>query len=260
MTHLKSLRTRRANSVFAAAAATALTLGIGVPAAASTSSEPASESTQESQNAEPGSTPAEEPAEETGTASDTEPGDHPSGESDDTSADGGDPSGTSADGAARAQSEAGDEAEEKPADEYYPELAKKLFKKGEGHYQVPAPAAGGKPAGKVPAGLEAYYSQKIDWSADSCAAMGLPDYSEEIGRPAECGYMIAPIDAKNPEKGNIAIAVQRVKAGKLEKNRQWRQIHPEQQAQGLRPVQPRGPRWIRHDVRHLAGMGSARTG
>ncbi|MCG7301585.1 alpha/beta fold hydrolase [Brevibacterium ravenspurgense] len=216
MTHLKSLRTRRANSVFAAAAATALTLGIGVPAAASTSSEPASESTQESQNAEPGSTPAEEPAEETGTASDTEPGDHPSGESDDTSADGGNPSDTSADGAARAQSEAGDEAEEKPADEYYPGLAKKLFKKGEGHYQVPDPTAGGKPAGKVPSGLEAYYSQKIDWSAENCEALGLRDFSEELGRPAECGYMIAPIDAKNPEKGNIAIAVQRVKAGKLE--------------------------------------------
>lgn len=56
------------------------------------------------------------------------------------------------------QTETSDKAEDKPADEYYPELAKKLFKTGEGQYKVPNPTAGGKSAGKVPAGLDDYYS------------------------------------------------------------------------------------------------------
>ncbi|WP_193215605.1 alpha/beta hydrolase [Brevibacterium sp. Marseille-P9724] len=100
-------------------------------------------------------------------------------------------------------------------DKHYPELAKTLFKKGEGEYRITEPKSGGKSAGKVPAGLEAYYSQKIDWSAENCADLGAEDASKRIGRSAECGYMIAPIDTKNPDKGNIAIAVQRVKAGKV---------------------------------------------
>ncbi|WP_176745859.1 hypothetical protein, partial [Brevibacterium sp. HMSC063G07] len=64
-----------------------------------------------------------------------------------------------------------DAAKAAKPDEHYPELAKKLFKKGEGRYEIPAPKPGGKSAGKVPAGLEAYYSQKIDWSAKNCEAL-----------------------------------------------------------------------------------------
>ncbi|OFS26511.1 alpha/beta fold hydrolase, partial [Brevibacterium sp. HMSC07C04] len=129
----------------------------------------------------------------------------------------------------------------KPADQYYPKLAKKLFKKGEGRYEVPAPKPGGKSAGKVPAGLEAYYSQKIDWSAKNCQDLGYEDLSDMLGRAPECGYMIAPIDAKNPDKGNIAIGVMRVKAGKAVSNKYGTKFTPNKKPQGSILFNPGGP-------------------
>ena len=108
-------------------------------------------------------------------------------------------------------------AEDAPLDEYYPKAAKDMFDAdGDGQYEIPGPAAGGKAHGNVPAGLDAYYSQKIEWSPEFCTDLGRGTYEDRIGRKAECGYMISPIDANDPSKGNIAIAVMKVKAGKAE--------------------------------------------
>ena len=112
-----------------------------------------------------------------------------------------------------------DEANSAPAagelDEYYPQLAKELFRQDDGTYRIPDPKSGGKGAGNIPAGLSAYYNQKVDLSAENCGKLGYPDYTERIGRTPVCGYLIAPIDAKNPAAGNVAIAMMKVPAGKV---------------------------------------------
>ena len=101
-------------------------------------------------------------------------------------------------------------------DKYYPELAKETFDPdGDHKYTIGAPKSGGASAGIVPRGLGGYYSQKIDFSASNCTKLGYGSFKSRIGRDAECGYMISPIDAKNPKAGNIAIAVMKVKAGKI---------------------------------------------
>ncbi len=100
-------------------------------------------------------------------------------------------------------------------DKYYPQLAKELFGQDDGTYRIPDPQGGGTGAGSVPAGLEKYYNQKVDLSAENCGKLGYPDYSERIGRAPLCGYLIAPIDAKDPAAGNVAIAMMKVPSGKM---------------------------------------------
>ncbi|RAG74099.1 TAP domain-containing protein, partial [Burkholderia multivorans] len=60
-----------------------------------------------------------------------------------------------------------------------------------------------------------YYNQKVDLSAENCGKLGYPDYTERIGRTPVCGYLIAPIDAKDPAAGNVAIAMMKVPSGKM---------------------------------------------
>ncbi len=100
-------------------------------------------------------------------------------------------------------------------DEYYPQLAKELFRQDDGTYRIPDPKGGGKGAGNIPAGLKKYYNQKVDLSAENCGKLGYPDYTERIGRTPVCGYLIAPIDAKDPAAGNVAIAMMKVPSGKM---------------------------------------------
>ncbi|MGO2861721.1 MAG: alpha/beta hydrolase [Brevibacterium sp.] len=104
-------------------------------------------------------------------------------------------------------------------DEYYPELAKELFGQDDGTYKISDPKGGGKGAGNIPSGLGTYYNQDVDLSAENCGKLGYPEeetgFAERIGRAPECGYVIAPIDTKNPEAGNVAIAMMKVPAGKI---------------------------------------------
>lgn len=102
-------------------------------------------------------------------------------------------------------------------DKYYPELAKELFDEdGDGTYEIPEPAAGGKSTGNVPKGLEKHYGQALNLSAENCEKLGQPNFEQRIGRAPECGYVIMPIDAEDPSAGNIAVSVMKVKAGKVE--------------------------------------------
>lgn len=130
---------------------------------------------------------------------------------------------TDADAEGAAEQSATDVKEEAPADDaldkYYPELAKKMFDPdGDGKYKITEPVEGGKGAGNIAPGLEKYYNQKVDFSPENCEALGYRTYEDVVGRKAECGYMIAPIDVKDASKGNIAIAVMKVKSGKLDKD------------------------------------------
>lgn len=109
----------------------------------------------------------------------------------------------------------GSEADESDLDEFYPKLAKELFRQDDGTYTIPDPEKGAKGAGNIPSGLGSYYNQDVDLSAENCTKLGQPDYTERIGRTPECGYIIAPVDAKNPKAGNIAIAMMKVPAGKI---------------------------------------------
>lgn len=100
-------------------------------------------------------------------------------------------------------------------DEFYPELAKELFGQDDGTYKISDPKGGGTGAGNIPSGLQKYYNQSVDLSGENCQKLGYPDYTSRIGRTPECGYVIAPIDAKNPKAGNVAIAMMKVPSGKV---------------------------------------------
>ena len=80
------------------------------------------------------------------------------------------------------------------------------FKTGENTYRIGAPKAGGSSTGTVPAGLESFYSQKIEFSKANCEAMG-----KEATR-AVCGYAIVPVDYSKPNGATIAVAVVKVPA------------------------------------------------
>ncbi|MGO2658737.1 MAG: alpha/beta fold hydrolase [Mycetocola reblochoni] len=106
-------------------------------------------------------------------------------------------------------SEAPDETVDVPLDEYYPQLAKDLFDTdGDGIYRIGAPAAGGSATGVVPAGLDDYYAQAADFTAEKCDRLGLPTaaYERLVGTTLRCGYVISPIDDEHPSAGNVAVA------------------------------------------------------
>ncbi|AOW92900.1 hydrolase [Rhodococcus sp. WMMA185] len=71
--------------------------------------------------------------------------------------------------------------------------------------QSTAPAA---PAGPVPAGLEQFYTQQVDWgSCDGYSTDGSP-----LGDDLECATVTVPNDYANPEGATAQIAVSRSKA------------------------------------------------
>lgn len=97
---------------------------------------------------------------------------------------------------------------EDEADYLLPEAAKKLYENN-GKITIPQPLAGGKATGKVPAGLEKYYAQKIQWF--SCADFGKNprSYPDTL---YQCAYVIVPVDYANPDGPTAAIAMMKKKA------------------------------------------------
>ncbi|MFC0265327.1 alpha/beta fold hydrolase [Alloscardovia macacae] len=75
--------------------------------------------------------------------------------------------------------------------QYYAEA----FKQADGNYRIGEPLSGGAATGTVPAGLEAYYAQKL---TDKKTDEGTTEYS---------GYLVVPIDYSNTSAGNIALYV-----------------------------------------------------
>ncbi|MDO4241035.1 MAG: alpha/beta fold hydrolase [Microbacteriaceae bacterium] len=80
------------------------------------------------------------------------------------------------------------------------------------HFAIPAPKAGGKGAGLIPAGLEAYYNQAPikDVYKDVPGKNSRGDCKD--AKSGECGYLIVPIDYENPEAGNMAVGYYRIPA------------------------------------------------
>lgn len=84
------------------------------------------------------------------------------------------------------------------------------FKQQDGTYKIGAPTPGGPGAGTSVAGLEAFYSQKINWG--TCADFG-PSGSGAWDNPkAQCGYLIVPMDYAKPDGPTIAIGLYKVPA------------------------------------------------
>ena len=107
------------------------------------------------------------------------------------------------------------------------------FKTGENTYRIGAPKAGGSSTGTVPAGLESFYSQKIEFSKANCEAMG-----KEASR-AVCGYAIVPVDYSKPNGATIAVAVVKVPAKGTNASPVF--FNPG----GYRRSTPRSPAWWR---------------
>lgn len=225
MTQKQAKQRRRSVGAFALFSSLSLAVTMGaLPAQAQpvedqdqTSASETAESTKPSDAAQklaepraPEETATEEPTSEPNPESSSEPTSEASPESTETPA----PEESATDEPTPEETEDPEDA----LDKYYPELAKEMFGQDNGKYKITEPASGGKGAGNIPQGLEKYYNQKVDFSPENCVALGYPTFEDRIGRAAECGYMIAPIDAKDASKGNIAIAVMKVKAGKLDEN------------------------------------------
>lgn len=84
------------------------------------------------------------------------------------------------------------------------------FKQADGSYNIGRPTPGGPGAGNAVAGLEEFYEQKITWGAcNPFDPSGSGAYSSE---EVECGYLIVPVDYKNPGGATAAIALMKVKA------------------------------------------------
>lgn len=91
---------------------------------------------------------------------------------------------------------------------FYSDHARALFDAdGDGVFEIPTPRPGSGGAGLIPAGLEAYYTQDVDLSIDNCDAM--EQYDLAATGYVECGYVVVPMDAKDPSAGNLALAVAR---------------------------------------------------
>ncbi|MDO4241869.1 MAG: alpha/beta fold hydrolase [Microbacteriaceae bacterium] len=76
---------------------------------------------------------------------------------------------------------------------------------GDDHFAIPAPKAGGKGAGLIPEGLEAYYNQAPIKDVYKDVPGKSNDGDCKDASAGECGYLIVPIDYSNPAAGNIAV-------------------------------------------------------
>lgn len=92
---------------------------------------------------------------------------------------------------------------EDPADYGVPAAANR-FKGEDGKYTIPRPTPGGEGAGVIPAGLEEFYNQKIEWG--SCEGFAL-EADKYVADKNKCAYVIAPLDYSNPGGKTIALAV-----------------------------------------------------
>jgi LPXTG-motif cell wall-anchored protein len=83
----------------------------------------------------------------------------------------------------------------------------------ENQFIVGRPIEGGASAGTVPAGLEEFYSQVIEWQ--SCASFGENGYAADPR--FSCGYAIVPLDYAEPAGTTIAVSMLRVHTTGTEK-------------------------------------------
>lgn len=84
------------------------------------------------------------------------------------------------------------------------------FKQADGSYNIGRPAPGGPGAGNAVAGLEEFYEQKITWG--DCGPFDPSGAGAYASEDVECGYLIVPVDYKNPGGATAAIALMKVKA------------------------------------------------
>lgn len=82
--------------------------------------------------------------------------------------------------------------------------AAQRFADGE-NFTIGRPEAGGQSHGTVPAGLEEFYSQRINWG--SCT-----DFGFRAKANTECAYVIVPADYSNPQGPTIAVGMYKVAA------------------------------------------------
>ncbi len=77
---------------------------------------------------------------------------------------------------------------------------------------IPRPTRGGRGAGTVPPGLEAFYDQLLSWQP--CGPFNTnPDLDEVFDHPElECANLIVPLDYAQPEGATVSVAVLRSKA------------------------------------------------
>ncbi|MCD4557610.1 alpha/beta fold hydrolase [Schaalia sp. lx-100] len=93
---------------------------------------------------------------------------------------------------------------EDPDDYKMPESARRFGTIG--NLVIPAPQPGSSATGKVPAGLEAYYSQRIEWGA-------CEPFEQTSNRGMfQCAYIIVPVDYSKPDGQRAAIGLRRYPA------------------------------------------------
>lgn len=100
------------------------------------------------------------------------------------------------------------------ADNYLMPASADRFKNADGTYTIGRPTPGGPAAGATTAGLEEFYSQKIEWGP--CAPFA-PDGKSYSVDDAECGYLIVPLNYDQPQGPTIAIGLLKVPAREPDK-------------------------------------------
>ncbi|MDP9800745.1 pimeloyl-ACP methyl ester carboxylesterase [Arcanobacterium wilhelmae] len=147
-------------------------------------------------------------------------------------------------------------AKDKPE---YPESAKQFDPDGDGKYVIPEPVQGGKGAGAVPAGLEKYYNQKIQWGKCDLPDLITDDNGKQytandgatvspegvkttrIARNVECGYVIVPVDYSKPDGERMAVYVYHAAARDVNSDVSGDLSDPNRATNGLLFVNPGGP-------------------
>ena len=76
-----------------------------------------------------------------------------------------------------------------------------------GTVTLTGPRPGGTATGSVPAGLESYYSQSIDWNLTTCAAFGLTTPYDTATRASRCAYVSVPLDYSDLDGRSVQIGV-----------------------------------------------------
>lgn len=82
-------------------------------------------------------------------------------------------------------------------------------------FRIGRPAPGGSSTGVIPAGLDEFYSQSIQWEAcNDYAVGGMPGIDDSR---FSCGYAIVPLDYADPSGPTIAVSLLKAHSGENEK-------------------------------------------
>ena len=74
---------------------------------------------------------------------------------------------------------------------------------------IPRPTPGGTSAGVVPAGLEEFYAQQLDWQACGPFSQSVDDDDLFDAPGIDCANLIVPLDYADPRGPTVAIALLR---------------------------------------------------